>query len=41
MMSTVEDILDISRMQFNHFEIKLEWFYIGDIVDEVLEILEF
>ena len=39
MMHLVEDILDLSKIQFDNFEKNLSWFRVSDIVKEVFEIV--
>jgi signal transduction histidine kinase len=41
MMNLVEDILDLSRFEFNKFELNNSWFKINDLLEEVLELTNF
>jgi signal transduction histidine kinase len=34
MMNLVEDILDLSRFEFNKFELNNSWFSIIDLIEE-------
>ena len=40
-MSLVEDILDLSKIQFNRFELNLSWFSIQDLINEALAMCQF
>ena len=40
-MSLVEDILDLSKIQFNRFELSLSWFSIQDLINEALAMCQF
>ena len=40
-MSLVEDILDLSKIQFNRFELSLSWFSIHDLIKEALAMCQF
>lgn len=35
MINLIEDILDLSRFEFNKFELNNSWFYIIDLIEEV------
>jgi K+-sensing histidine kinase KdpD len=39
MFNLIEDILDMSRLKFNNFELNLSWFKIEDIVNEIYEMM--
>ena len=37
----VEDIMDLSRFQFNEFQLNLSWFTFHEVVDEVISMCQF
>jgi K+-sensing histidine kinase KdpD len=39
MLNLIEDILDMSRLEFNNYELNLSWFKIEDIVNEIYEMM--
>ena len=41
MQNMIEDIVDLSRMQFNEFEIVLSDFSFRDAINEVFDIISF
>ncbi len=41
MINLVEDILDLSRFEFNKFELHNSWFSIIDLIEEVFELTDF
>ena len=41
MANLVEDILDFSRMQFDKFDLLNSWFLITDVIEEIVDIVDF
>ena len=41
MESLVEDILDLSRIEFNNFELHYSWFNIRDVIEEVFSMVNY
>lgn len=41
MQNTIEDILDISRIEFKNFQINYSWFSLNNVIDEVFDIVEY
>jgi signal transduction histidine kinase len=41
MANLIEDILDLSKIQFDKFDPCLSWFSVPEIVKEVFDILEY
>lgn len=41
MQSLVEDILDLSRIEFNQFKLNISEFYVEDIIKEIFTMVEF
>jgi K+-sensing histidine kinase KdpD len=41
LQNLIEDILDLSRMQFDHFTLNYSSFALEDVVDEVMQIVSF
>jgi K+-sensing histidine kinase KdpD len=41
MFNLIEDILDMSRLEFNNYDLNLSWFKIEDIVHEIYEMMEY
>lgn len=41
MANLVEDIIDLSRIEFNKFELNENWFSIKDLLEEVFDIVSF
>lgn len=39
MINLIDDILDLSRIAFDKFEKQLDWFSIGNVLDEVIAIV--
>jgi K+-sensing histidine kinase KdpD len=41
MFNLIEDILDMSRLEFNNFELNLSWFRVEEVVKEIYEMIEY
>ena len=41
MLSLVEDILDLSKFQFDKFDLNYSWFGIDEVITEVFQMTEF
>jgi signal transduction histidine kinase len=41
MANLVEDIIDLSRIEFNKFELNESWFSMKDLLEEVFDIVSF
>ena len=41
MINLIEDILDYSKMKFGKFDLNLSWCSINEVVDEVLDMVDF
>jgi signal transduction histidine kinase len=41
MINLVEDILDLSRLEFNKFELNNSWFLITDLIEEVFQLTSY
>jgi signal transduction histidine kinase len=41
MTNLVEDIIDLSRIEFNKFELNEAWFSMKDLIEEVFDIVSF
>jgi signal transduction histidine kinase len=41
MMSLIEDVLDMSRLEFNNFELNLSWFCVDHIIKEVFDMMQY
>lgn len=41
MLHLIEDILDLSKIQFNSFEQNLTWFSLQRVIDDVFDMVDF
>jgi two-component system sensor histidine kinase/response regulator len=41
MVNLVEDILDLSRFEFNKFKLNNSWFFVVDLIEEVFQLTSF
>ena len=41
MIILIEDILDYSKMKFGKFDLNLNWFSLNEVVEEVLDMVDF
>ena len=39
MNNLIEDIIDLSRIEFNRFELHEEWFSINDLIVEIFDVV--
>jgi signal transduction histidine kinase len=39
MLNLIEDILDMSRLEFNNFELNISFFKLEEIVNEIYEMM--
>jgi len=41
MTNLVDDIIDLSRIEFNRFELHEEWFSVSELIHEIFDIVQF